>query len=46
MKIKYSYTAPDLEVITVISADIISTSIGDAPFAGEDDELDITVGGI
>lgn len=44
MKNKYNYEKPQLEIINIFSDDIITTSIGDAPFSGEDDELEIRAG--
>ena len=44
MKNKYDYNEPQLEIINICSDDIITTSIGDAPFSGEDDELEIKAG--
>ena len=46
MKNKKYYSTPDLEIITVASTDIITSSIGDNPFIGEDDELEIVVSDI
>jgi hypothetical protein len=38
---KNIYEIPLLEIISTSSVDIITTSIGDSPFEGEDDELNI-----
>ena len=46
MMTKMSYNAPELELITLDATDIITTSIGDRPFVGEDDELDINGGNV
>ena len=39
---KMNYSAPEFELVLIPCDDIITTSIGDKPFAGEDDTLDIT----
>lgn len=39
-----NYNAPEFELVTIETNDIITTSPSDRPFVGEDDELDINGG--
>ena len=38
---KMNYTAPEFELVLIPAEDIITTSIGDKPFLGEDDDLSL-----
>ena len=40
---KMNYNAPEIQLIA-ITDDIITASLGDKPFVGEDDDLDISNG--
>ena len=46
MKNKNNYNSPELDIISVLVSDIITASIGDSPFPGEDDELDAEKNGM
>ena len=39
MENKIKYEAPDIEIIGLSENDVITTSIGDTPFIGDDDLL-------
>ena len=41
MENKNNYSKPRLEVTPIASDDIITTSVGNKPFVGEDDEFDL-----